>query len=74
MISNIETVARDMAKRICQRNGMHDSEIAAWVERHWQCAAAMLEAGVMDEDGEWIPDKDLRLGIDAYRDRVVGRM
>jgi aromatic ring hydroxylase len=53
---------------------MHDSEIAAWVERHWQCAAAMLEAGVMDEDGEWIPDKDLRLGIDAYRDRVVGRM
>jgi hypothetical protein len=31
----------------------------------------MLEAGVMDEDGQWIGDKDVRLGIEAYRERVA---
>jgi hypothetical protein len=38
---------------------------------HWQCAAAMLEAGVMDETGEWIEGKDLRRGLEAYRERVL---
>ena len=35
---------------------MSETEIPAWVELHWQCAAAMLEEGVMDESGEWIAD------------------
>jgi hypothetical protein len=30
----------------------------------------MLEAGIMDEDGEWIADKNLLLGFEAYRERV----
>jgi hypothetical protein len=34
-------------------------------------AMAMLEAGVMDEDGEWITDKDVQLGIEAYRERFA---
>jgi hypothetical protein len=31
----------------------------------------MLEAGVMDEDGQWITDKDVHLGIEAYRERFA---
>jgi hypothetical protein len=31
----------------------------------------MLEAGVMDEDGRWITDKDIHLGIEAYRERFA---
>lgn len=73
MASNIEPLAREMAERICRGNGMLEAEIPAWVDLHWQCAAAMLEAGVMDESGEWIPEKDLLLGIEAYRERVRAR-
>jgi NAD(P)-dependent dehydrogenase (short-subunit alcohol dehydrogenase family) len=43
----------------------------AWVDLHWTCAAAMLEAGVMDEAGEWIPGKDWRRGLAAYREKVA---
>ena len=45
-----------------------------WVDLHWPCAAAMLEAGVMDERGEWVEDKDVRLGLEAYRERLGDRM
>jgi hypothetical protein len=34
-------------------------------------AAAMLEAGVMNEGGEWVEDKDVRLGMEAYRERLT---
>jgi len=71
MISNIEPLAREMTERICRRNGMAEAKIAGWVDLHWQCAAAMLEAGVMDEDGEWITDRDVLLGIEAYRERIT---
>jgi len=73
--SNIEPLAREMAERICRRQGMTEADIACWVERHWECAAAMLESGAMDEAGEWIDGGDLLRGIEAYRDRttVVGR-
>lgn len=70
MSSNIEPLARAMTERICRRNGMSETEISGWVDLHWPCAAAMLEAGVMDEEGEWIPGKDMRRGIEAYRERV----
>jgi hypothetical protein len=71
MSSNIEPLARAMTERICRRNGMAEVDIPAWVDLHWQCAAAMLETGVMDEDGEWIIDKDVHLGIEAYRERFA---
>jgi hypothetical protein len=38
---------------------------------HWQCAAATLEAGVMEDSGEWITNKDVHLGIEAYRERFA---
>jgi hypothetical protein len=49
---------------------MADSEIPGWVDLHWECAAAMVEAGLMHERGDWIANKDLRLGIEAYRERL----
>jgi len=70
MNSNIEPVAREMAERICRRGGMAEGEIPGWVDLHWQCAAAMMEAGIMDEQGDWIANRDLRLGIEAYRERL----
>jgi hypothetical protein len=73
MTSNIEPLAREMAMRICRRSGMAEADIPRWVELHWQCAAAMLEAGVMDEGGEWVEDKDVRKGMEAYRERLSGQ-
>ena len=72
MTSNIEPLAREMAERICRRSGMAEADIPRWVDLHWPCAAAMLEAGVMDEGGEWVEDKDVRLGMEAYRERLSG--
>ena len=39
---------------------MPETQIDRSVDLHWQCAAAMLEEGVMDEKGEWIEGKDWR--------------
>ena len=70
MNSNIEPLAREMAARICRREGMPEPAIVAWVELHWPCAAAMLEAGVMNESAEWVPGEDLVRGFEAYRERL----
>ena len=69
-LSNIEPLAREMAERICRRQGMAEVEIGGWVERHWECAAAMLEAGAMDEAGEWIDAGSLQRGVEAYKERA----
>ena len=68
--SNIEPLAREMAARICRREGMPEAEIGRWVELHWPCAAAMLAAGLMNESGEWLVGKDLVRGFEAYRERL----
>ena len=70
LTSNVEPLAREMAGHICRRSGMSEADIPRWVDLHWPCAAAMLEAGVMDEGGEWVADKDVRLGIETYRERL----
>ena len=51
MISNIEPIAREFTRGICRDSEMPETQIEQWVNLHWQCAAAMLEAGVMDEKG-----------------------
>jgi hypothetical protein len=71
MISNIEPIAREITRGICRDSGMPETQIEQWVNLHWQCAAAMLEAGVMDETGGWIEGKDLRRGLEAYRERLL---
>jgi hypothetical protein len=71
MTSNIEPIAREITRSICRDSEMPETQIDHWVDLHWQCAAAMLEAGVMDETGEWIEGKDLRRGLEAYRERLL---
>jgi hypothetical protein len=71
MTSNIEPIAREITRGICRDSEMPETQIERWVDLHWQCAAAMLEAGVMDERGEWIEGKDLRRGLEAYRERLL---
>jgi hypothetical protein len=71
MTSNIEPLSREMAERICRRSGMPEADIPRWVDLHWPCAAAMLEAGVMDEGGEWVEDSDVRLGDGGLSRAVV---
>lgn len=70
MTSNIEPIARDITRSLCRDSQMPESQIDRWVDLHWQCAAAMLEAGVMDETGEWVEGKDWRGGLEAYRERL----
>jgi hypothetical protein len=71
MTSNIEPIAREITGGICHDSEMPETQIERWVDLHWQCAAAMLEAGVMDETGEWIEGKDLCRGLEAYRERLL---
>ena len=71
MTSNIEPIAREITASICRDSEMPAIQIEHWVDLHWPCAAAMLEAGVMDENGEWIEGKDWRRGLEAYRERLL---
>src|SRR5258705_10077351 len=70
MLSNIEPLAREMTVNICRRAGMAEADIAAWIDLHWTCAAAMLEAGVMDEAGEKGPRKGWGSGLAPYPGEV----
>jgi hypothetical protein len=71
MTSNIEPIVRETTRSICRGNEMPETQIDRWTDLHWQCAAAMLGVGVMDEKGEWIKGKDLRRGLEAYRERLL---
>jgi hypothetical protein len=70
--SNIEPLARDIAERVCRQSQsqMTAREIAAWVDTHWQCAAAELEAGLPNDEGSRIPGANWELGLAAYRERL----
>jgi hypothetical protein len=72
--NNIEPLARDLAERACRQTGpqMTAQEIAAWVDTHWQCAAAELEAGILNDDGSRVPGANWELGLAAYRERLRG--
>jgi len=77
-LSNIKPFARAIAERICRQNETPNAsnppltteEISAWVDVHWQCAAADLEAGVLDDNGSPIPGHSWELGLAAYRERM----
>ena len=78
-LSNIEPLARAITERLFRRSEVPNStnapptaeEVAAWVDAHWQCAAADIEAGVLDDSGCPIPGADWELGLAAYRERAL---
>jgi hypothetical protein len=66
--SNIETVARAWSARICRHSLVPEAAVAAWVDRYWECVAAELEAGLINDQGirlvAWTP----AIGLHALRD------
>ena len=81
MLSNIEPLARAVAERVCRQGEaknpsnppMTARDIAAWVDTHWECAAAELEAGVLTDEGNPVPGANWELGLAAYRERISTR-
>jgi hypothetical protein len=66
--SNIEPLAREIAERVCRKTGSETTaqEVATWVDSHWQCAAADLEAGRLNDDGSRIDGVSWESGLAAY--------
>ncbi len=48
-------MARAVTERVCLRKAHPGEDVAAWVEAHWYIAAADLEAGLIDENGDPLP-------------------
>lgn len=72
--SNIKPLAREIVTRLYRQTSpaMTAQEITAWVDGHWQCAAAELEAGILNDDGSRVTGADWELGLAAYRERHQG--
>jgi hypothetical protein len=75
-MSNIEPLARAITERVCRNPAlprMRDDEVAAWVDAHWESAAAELEAGILDDDGNRVLGADWELGLAAYLERMAAK-
>ena len=68
LMSNIEAVARDICAKQLARHGGRDAEHADDVDRYWHCVAAELEAGLIDDTGNPMPERGFEDGLAAYRD------
>ena len=53
--SNLEAMARAVTERVCLNAAVPGEDVAAWVDAHWYIAAADLEAGLIDENGDPLP-------------------
>lgn len=67
-ISNIEAVARGICTKQLSRHGACGTNPAIYVDRYWHCVAAELEAGLIDNNGDLLPDPEFAEGLEAYRD------
>jgi hypothetical protein len=68
-LANIEPVARAICTRefAAQNNA---AEIPALVDRYWRVTAALLEAGLIGDDGRELPH-NLEAGEAAWADWLV---
>jgi hypothetical protein len=74
-MNNIEPLAREIAARIYRQTSeprVTAQKIAAWVDTHWQCVAAELEAGILNDDGSDVSGANWELGLAADRERLRG--
>jgi hypothetical protein len=65
--SNNEAVARGICSQQVARHGGCGAKLATYVDHHWHCVAAELEAGLIDDAGDQLPTYDLNKGLEAYR-------
>ncbi len=66
--SNIEAVARDICSKQLSDHTRRGADHAADVDRYWHCVAAELEAGLIDDAGDPVPESSFEEGLVAYRD------
>ena len=66
--NNLAVVARDICSKRLSRHGGYGAELATNVDRYWHCVAAELEAGLIDDTGNLMPEPDFDKGLVAYRD------
>ena len=67
-VTNLEAMARAVTERVCLRKALPGEDVAAWVEAHWYIAAADLEAGLIDENGDPLPHYTPERARAAVRD------
>ena len=67
-IGNLEAMARAVTERVCRKKSKPGEDIAAWVDTHWYIAAADLEAGLIDENGDPLPGYTPERAREAVRD------
>ena len=66
--NNIEAVARDICFKQLSRHGASGAELIFIVDRFWHCVPAELDAGLIDDNGDPLPERGLDEGLEAYRD------
>ncbi len=67
-LSNIEAVARAICARQIKVHSAGTQRLGAEVDRYWHCVAAELEAGLIDDNGNPLPESDPGLALGAYRE------
>ena len=60
--------ARAICARVLAEDGKSEGTLADEVEIYWYVVAAALEAGIIDETGEYVGELDWTRKMDAYRD------
>lgn len=66
---NIEAMAREICARDFERGGKHAAEeIPSLVDRFWPVVAALIEAGLVDDNDGTLRPYDFDAGEAAWRD------
>ena len=66
--ANIEAVARAVCATVLGGEDTSDEKRADEIEMYWHVVAAELEAGLIDETGEYVGELDWTRKMQAYRD------
>ena len=67
---NIEAIARAVCERVYSRHAGSDEQLTADIEMYWHVVAAEIEAGIIDETGEYVSELDWSQRLEVYRDRM----
>ena len=65
---NIEAIARAVSARVYSRDGRSDEQLTADIEMFWHVVASELEAGILDETGQYVRELDWPQRMEVYRD------
>ena len=68
LTENIEAVARAVCAKVLAGYDESEEKLAGEGEKYWHIVAAELEAGIIDETGEYVGALDWTRKMDAYRD------